>query len=191
MKEARVVDLADPGRLRALSHPLRMSLLGHLRLEGPGTASSLARVLSESSGATSYHLRQLARHGFIEVDDSLGVGREKWWKAAHEITHWSMADFLDDPATAVVADTMRRQIIRFQAELLNDFFANETEWGRDWVDAAALDDVWIHLDPAGLRALTTAIHTLIEEHDLGSHAGPGTERVAILLQAFPTEGLPS
>ncbi len=187
----RIVDLQGPERLKALAHPLRMGLLGVLRLEGPGTASSLARKLKETSGATSYHLRQLARHGFIEEDESLGSGRERWWIASHDITRWSMADFLDDPSVAAVADTMRRQIIRFQTDLLNRYFAKENEWGRDWVDAAPLDDHWIHLNPAGLQALVSAIHAVIDEHDLGPDAGPDVEHVAVLLQAFPTDGFPA
>lgn len=186
----RKVDLNSPARLKALAHPLRMGLLSLLRLEGPGTASSLARKLNETSGATSYHLRQLARHGFIEEDKTIGSGREKWWKASHDITQWSMADFLEDPGVTAVADTMRRQIIRLQTDLLNAYFAKEPEWGRDWVDAAALDDHWIHLTPAGLKALVAAIHELIDEHDLGPNAKTETEHVAVLLQAFPTDGLP-
>ena len=59
----------DPVRaIRALSHPLRVRLLDLLRFDGPSTATLLARRVGESSGATSYHLRQLARHGFIEED---------------------------------------------------------------------------------------------------------------------------
>ncbi|HJU96652.1 MAG TPA: helix-turn-helix domain-containing protein, partial [Jiangellaceae bacterium] len=43
--------------LRAFTHPLRMRLLAALRSDGPATASDLGRLLGESSGATSYHLR--------------------------------------------------------------------------------------------------------------------------------------
>ena len=43
-----------------------MELLSVLRQRGPATASMLAERLGESSGATSYHLRQLAAHGFVE-----------------------------------------------------------------------------------------------------------------------------
>src|SRR5579862_3303759 len=70
---------ADAGAVRALTHPLRLELLDLLRFEGPSTASRLARRVAESSGATSYHLRQLARHGFIERDPRDG-GREVWWR---------------------------------------------------------------------------------------------------------------
>src|SRR4051812_14770407 len=60
------IQVTDVRALRALAHPLRNRLLGLLRLDGPATASRLARVVGESSGATSYHLRQLAAYGFVE-----------------------------------------------------------------------------------------------------------------------------
>jgi DNA-binding transcriptional ArsR family regulator len=69
----------DIAAVKALAHPLRLRLLDLLRFEGPSTATLLARRVGESSGATSYHLRQLARHGFIE-DAGTGKGRERWWR---------------------------------------------------------------------------------------------------------------
>src|SRR3954449_2802661 len=72
--------------LRALSHPTRLKMLMLLRLEGPATATQLAQQLKLNTGATSYHLRQLAEHGFIEEDGERGDARDRWWKAAHEST---------------------------------------------------------------------------------------------------------
>ena len=65
--------------LRAVGHPLRLELLQLLRVEGPATASQLARKLGESSGSTSYHLRALHRAGMIEEDEQRN-GRERWWR---------------------------------------------------------------------------------------------------------------
>jgi predicted ArsR family transcriptional regulator len=48
-----------------------MRILGSLREFGPATASALADRLGESSGATSYHLRQLASFGFVEEERTL------------------------------------------------------------------------------------------------------------------------
>jgi DNA-binding transcriptional ArsR family regulator len=70
----------DVNAMRALSHPLRLELLDRLRTEGPATASLLAQRIGESSGATSYHLRQLARYGFVEEDVRDAKGRERWWR---------------------------------------------------------------------------------------------------------------
>jgi len=65
--------------VRALAHPLRLRLLDELRFAGPATATLLARRVGESTGATSYHLRQLARHGYVEDAEPRG-GRERWWR---------------------------------------------------------------------------------------------------------------
>ncbi len=65
--------------IRLLAHPLRQRIERELR-RGPVTATSLARALGESTGLTSYHLRKLAKHGFVEEVPELGHGRERWWR---------------------------------------------------------------------------------------------------------------
>lgn len=76
-KEARTVDLEA---LKALAHPLRVTIFDTLSTYGAFTASGLAERLGESSGATSYHLRQLEKHGFVREVEGKGVGRERWWE---------------------------------------------------------------------------------------------------------------
>lgn len=70
-------------QLRALAHPLRLQLLEVLHVEGPATASQLARRLGESSGATSYHLRALHRAGMVAEGEKRN-GRERWWQRVPE-----------------------------------------------------------------------------------------------------------
>jgi DNA-binding transcriptional ArsR family regulator len=65
--------------IRALAHPLRLKLLDVLRFEGPSTATLLAHRFGESSGATSYHLRVLARYGYVE-EAAKTDNRERWWR---------------------------------------------------------------------------------------------------------------
>lgn len=80
MKTAKHDEKADEVQaIRALAHPLRLEMLDLLRFEGPSTATLLGQRLGESSGATSYHLRQLARYGFVEEASSEGK-RERWWR---------------------------------------------------------------------------------------------------------------
>src|SRR5918997_1412066 len=76
----------DPSGLRALSHPTRLKMLTLLRSDGPATATSLAARLDINTGQTSYHLRQLADHGFVVDDHERGNGRERWWRAVHQST---------------------------------------------------------------------------------------------------------
>src|SRR5436190_1917741 len=74
----------DSTRLKALAHPLRTQLLDALTGYGPATASALGERLGESSGATSYHLRQLEKSGFVREDTTRGSGRERWWERVPE-----------------------------------------------------------------------------------------------------------
>ena len=88
------VQVTDVRALRALAHPLRNRLLGQLRVNGPATASQLGRAVGESSGSTSYHLRQLAAYGFVEEVEGQGTARERWWRARHRMTSWQAADLV-------------------------------------------------------------------------------------------------
>ncbi|MGW7382731.1 ArsR/SmtB family transcription factor [Streptomyces sp. NPDC054794] len=75
------VELGDLAALKALSHPRRQRVLQHLALHGPATSATLARALGLNTGATSYHLRELARYGFVEETDGVPPGRrERWWR---------------------------------------------------------------------------------------------------------------
>jgi DNA-binding transcriptional ArsR family regulator len=75
--ETREMDLES---LKALAHPLRVRIVDVLSTYGPFTASGLADRLGESSGATSYHLRQLERHNFVREVEGKGTARERWWE---------------------------------------------------------------------------------------------------------------
>lgn len=77
-------ELSDLSALKALAQPRRQQILQHLTLHGPATSAMLARDLGLNTGATSYHLRELARYGFAEESSTQGRsvgGRERWWRA--------------------------------------------------------------------------------------------------------------
>jgi hypothetical protein len=73
-------DLTDPRAMRAVAHPLRLQLLEELTVRGPMTATACAAVVGESAASCSYHLRQLARYGFIEEAPG-AAGRSRPWQA--------------------------------------------------------------------------------------------------------------
>ncbi len=70
----------DSSALKALAHPLRVQIFDLLAARGPQTASSLAALVGETSGSTSYHLRALAAHDFIQEVEGRGTARERWWE---------------------------------------------------------------------------------------------------------------
>lgn len=75
----RVRELVEPEQLRAIAHPRRVELIDLLAGEGPLTATQCATRLHDSPASCSYHLRQLARFGFVEEAPG-GVGRQRPWR---------------------------------------------------------------------------------------------------------------
>lgn len=111
----------DSRRIRGLAHPLRVRILDLLRRKGPATATHLAERLDQSTGATSYHLRQLALYGFVVEDTERGTTRERWWKAAHRMTTLNRESGVDlaeaEPYLHAVADSHAMKARRFLGDL--------------------------------------------------------------------------
>jgi hypothetical protein len=137
----------------------------------------LAARYGESSGATSYHLRMLARYGFVEDDPGHERGRERWWRAAHELTEWSPAAFLGaEPGAAEAARQFMRRIDELE------------DWSAEWQEACELSDLAMRLTPAQLEALKhELLDTILRYRDAGPD-GEDAQRVVVLLQAFPQSG---
>jgi len=145
--------VTEAGQLQALAHPLRLRLLGLLRLHGPSTATRLAQQCRESSGLTSYHLRQLAAAGFVldaEPSDLAGMethGRDRWWKAARQSTHTGMPPEGDDAAAAASED-YQRAVVNLYADRARAWLTAEHTWPRTWQDLSGIGDVALRLSAA-------------------------------------------
>ncbi|MGH3728129.1 MAG: helix-turn-helix domain-containing protein [Micromonosporaceae bacterium] len=181
----RVTDLAS---LKAVAHPLRVRMLGALRMEGPATASDLARKLGESSGATSYHLRQLARYGFIEEDPEQPNARDRRWRAVHRYTSWTESDFANDPEGREATHWLRVQQREMLARNAERFEAED--WSAQWRDAAGQSDDFARLSPTTLRELSDRVIALIREYASRDADAPDAEPVSIFLAAYPRKGPP-
>lgn len=104
---------ADLEALKLLAHPLRYRIIDRLR-KGPATSTTLARALGLNTGATSYHLRQMAQHGFIEEVPELSRGRERWWRSRPMDLRFPRRSEQDTEMRAVM-DQMHR--LEFAADL--------------------------------------------------------------------------
>jgi len=190
-QRSEVTELTTEEDLRTLAHPIRMRLLGILRTDGPSTASKLAVRIGESSGTTSYHLRRLATAGFIEEVKERGTRRERWWQAAQRITSYSPATFIDSPGAHRTLASMRREILRWQHVVSEQYLAEEVEWGADWADAAGNSDLVLHLSPARLRSMTEEIMETVERYWNDPTPAEDEEGadVLVLFNAFPFRDL--
>ena len=182
--QKRIDDLAT---LRAFAHPLRMRLLGTLRVDGPSTASELGRRFGETSGSTSYHLRQLARYGFIEEDPDQPSRRERRWRATTDYTSWDSADFLDDDASRAALHVFEREHIDLAVRHLQRWYAEREHWPRPWVSAEVDNDTLLRLRAEDLAAFKQELWQLIARYEAAERPADDAdaERVLVLAYAFP------
>jgi DNA-binding transcriptional ArsR family regulator len=172
--------------LRALSHPTRLKMLMLLRLEGPATATGLAERLALNTGATSYHLRQLAEHGFIEEDAERGDARDRWWRAAHENTHAGLTFGTDEDAES--AEAYLHSVALMYTESLMQAVAERRYLPGAWQRATTTSDWHIRLTPARAEQLTDALAALIGTWDEEDEAADGAADFVVNLNAFPRPG---
>ena len=147
------VKLTDPRMMRALAHQGRIAIWTYLGLHGPATATECAEIAGLSPSACSYHLRILARYGFVEEDRaSAADGRERPWRA--RLLAFSMGDSPSEPAAAKVAGQLLAENMRAAAEEIRvRYLARKSEYPADWQAAAGELFSVAHVTPAELNAL--------------------------------------
>lgn len=181
----------DMESLKGLAHPLRVQLLESLSIFGPATASGLAERLGESSGATSYHLRQLEKHGFVREDPTRGSGRERWWERTPDGLTLNVTDFAPQTAERAAAETIEREWDRSRAATLSEFNARgAAELEREWYESSAINTANVVLTLDQLRQLVREIETVTERYAVAykTQDAPGARPVQIQFNAFPVMG---
>lgn len=179
----------DSAGLHALAHPLRLRLLGALRIHGPATATQLARRLDTNSGQTSYHLRKLAEVDLIQEDAEHSTARDRYWRATHAGTSWSSRDFRDDPDDWAADTLLLGQLARLHGQWIDDALAARDTWDPAWLSSSDMSDWSLHLTPDTLRAMIGEVHDVIRRYrdQLAEPDAPDAERITVLLSAFPHE----
>jgi DNA-binding transcriptional ArsR family regulator len=182
------IELTDPRALRAYAHPVRGKLVGLLRRRGPLTATQAAQLLGESSGTTSFHLRQLAKYGLVEEAPG-GRGREKPWQATSLMTH--IPPIQATPEAAEAAQQLRISMAQRYFEQLVAWLRRSADESDEWREAAGFGDRIIWVTPAELKALDEAIDELIEPYGrrMANHdeRPAGAREVTFLGFAYPME----
>lgn len=175
----------DAASLRAIAHPMRLELLGRLRSDGPSTASALGRLVGESSGSMSYHLRQLERFGFIESDPHQPSRRERVWRAAHESTSFTLWDGAG-PAEQAALDTVVAVQIEHLLEGVRRRQRDAPGASQDWNRAHLSSDLHLRLTPAGLLTLKRRLREVVDAAETPDD--PAARWVVLHLQSFLREG---
>lgn len=173
-----------PDALKAFAHPLRMTMYSRLATLGSATASQLARQLGESSGQTSYHLRQLERHGFVEDDPAHQGGRERWWRpVGFQLTDPSL---LMSPDTEGPAGLVIQHVIAERTAAL----ASWLETLDPTIDEPGLmSAAMLNLTSAQAEQLTTELSEVVQRFQKSQDAAgsDATRRYRVHIDLFPVE----
>jgi DNA-binding transcriptional ArsR family regulator len=186
--ELRSID--DVQTLRALAHPVRIALIEALVLDGPMTATQAGARIGETATTCSFHLRQLARYGFVEEAGG-GKGRARPWRMT--AIGFSLSNTHDDPETDIAATTLsslfqQRQLARYQT-----WQETRATYPRKWRDAATGSEYIFYLTADELDQLTEEMHELLmskfpmERLTDPSKRPAGSVPVELLLFAYPIE----
>lgn len=172
--------------MRALAHPLRLRLLGELRVAGPHTVGMLSDRVDEAPGNVSYHLGTLARHGFVvEVPERARDRRERWWAAAHDVTSWEPVDALAEPELQSASSALRRTILSRYSQTLEAYLEAEPRLDPAWVRGTSSSDSILHLTPSELQELRAELEALAARWDARSDADrESAAPVSLIYHAF-------
>ncbi len=181
------IKLTDPRAMRAVAHPLRLKMLGELRIRGPQSVGMLSELLDEAPGSVSYHVGKLAEFGFVVQAPELARDkRERWWRAAHAKTYFEPFESLADPERRAASTMLRRAVLDRYVESLQGYLEAEATLDPAWVKAATSGDAFLHLTAAELAELSAELEQLVERWQARSEPGrDGARAVSVIYQTFP------
>ncbi len=175
----------SPQALKALTHPTRLRMLGMLRIDGPATATTLAARLGLNTGATSYHLRQLAQAGFVVDDHERGNARDRWWQAAHQSTTTdSLAPA--DPDDRETLEAYLQSVVVVMTQTLQRSVEELPLLPAAWGDATTYSDWVVRLSPARAKALVERLAEVLSAEP--EEDTEGAVQYVVQLNGFPYPG---
>lgn len=170
--------------LKALAHPLRVRIFSELTTYGPATASTLGARLGESSGSTSYHLRQLEKHGYVREDPDRGNGRDRWWERVPGSIELTDATFADAPGAREAGALVERQFIDDENQRFADWWSARDAMPEDWARAAQTGSAALRLTPDELDRLGQEVWAVFRRYRT-AEPSEGARRVDLQFRAFP------
>ncbi len=178
--------VTDARTLRALAHPVRIALIEALILGGSMTATEVGERIGESPTTCSFHLRQLAKYGFVEEAGG-GKGRARPWKLTS--IGFSISAH-DDPESEIAATALlhlfrERQLGRYQ-----HWLETKASYPRIWRDAANDSEYLFYLTADELEQLNHDLAALLIPRFTERIADPsarpaGSVPVELLLFSYP------
>jgi DNA-binding transcriptional ArsR family regulator len=189
-------ELTDARTMRALAHPVRIALLEALGLGGAMTATELGERIGESPTTCSFHLRQLAKYGFVEEAGG-GKGRSRPWRISTIGMRFSSTRE-NDPEYEIAASALGTMFRERQLDRFRTWQETMRSYPRRWQDASDSSEYIFFYTVEELESLSQEMNDLLLRRfnevrhrmtDL-SQRPPGSVPVELLLLSFPMHAPP-
>lgn len=163
-----------------------MALLELLAHAGTLTATQASDALGESPANCAFHLRTLAKYGFVE-ETGTGRGRQRPWRRTH-----SAIDFPDpgaDPRLAGPAEELSGLLTSVLLDRARQTLARQASWPADWQRVLPQSEHLSYLTPDEARQLRDDLAGVLTRHgdriDHPERRPAGAMPVQILLISYP------
>jgi DNA-binding transcriptional ArsR family regulator len=180
--------LSDPKAMRALAHPARLMILNRLRVEGSATATEVAEIAGITPSAASYHLRMLAKYGFVEDAPPRGDGRERLWRGVDRPLSVGVRPD-DQPEVRAAKVLLITAIRRDASEEADRALASSDLESEEWRDVTLFNRHRLRVDAGELAELNRQIEKLLEPYfarDRSEEVAPeGARLVEAQINLFP------
>jgi len=178
--------VTDARTMRALSHPVRIALIEALSLEGPMTATEVGELIGETPTTCSFHLRQLAKYGFVEEAGG-GKGRARPWRMT---SIGQQISTRGDPEAELAAGVLVRLIRERQLDRYRSWQETRAAYPPEWREAAGDSDFLFYLTVEELEQLNNELLAMLmprfrERLTDPSQRPPGSVPVEMLVFSYP------
>jgi len=153
--------VSDPRRIRALAHPVRLALLEVLVLAGPLTATQAGERIGESPTTCSFHLRQLAKYGFVE-EAGAGPGRNRPWRVVS--LGLTATDVGGGAESAIALQALEGLLVDRWMGRIQHWMRTRHSYPREWQDAAGITQSLLYVTPDELREVLAELMPLLMRH---------------------------
>ncbi|MFB4281637.1 winged helix-turn-helix domain-containing protein [Nonomuraea sp. MTCD27] len=149
----RVLD--DPAAMRAFAHPVRLALHELLLRAGAATAADAAREVGISQALASYHLRQLAKYGFVEQAEARDE-RERPWKVTETVQDWADGD------TTAARGLLEQVLAERALSRLVEWQQHRADETGAWRAVGGVGNTYLYATPEEIEAVTAGLASLLE-----------------------------
>ena len=180
------MQVTDPMAIRALAHPVRLDLLELLAAISPATAAHCGRMLGVSQANCSFHLRQLAKYGFVE---DAGPGRDRRER------QWRLPDprpvlRITGTGDGMLARQLEQVVVERETQAILDFGRRDDDDSAAWRRSAGLMTALAVLSAEEAAQLRDQWKALLEPYLARVGAArdalrPGQRHVRYFLSATP------